>query len=113
MAPLLIGTMIMLGLGNGVVFQLVPQRFPAVVGIVTGIVGAVGGVGGFLLPAVLGAARQMTGSYTAGLATMGGAAAMAALSLAALRRTARVRAGLWDELARIEPSIGESVQQAG
>ena len=57
----------LLGMGNGAVFQLVPQRFPDRMGIVTGVVGAAGGLGGFFLPSVLGAVREMTGSYAAGL----------------------------------------------
>ncbi len=36
-----------LGMGNGAVFQLVPQRFRKEIGMVTGIVGAAGGIGGF------------------------------------------------------------------
>jgi NNP family nitrate/nitrite transporter-like MFS transporter len=56
-----------LGMGNGAVFQLVPQRFPARIGLVTGIVGAAGGLGGFFLPTLLGMAKDYTGSYTAGL----------------------------------------------
>ena len=44
----------MLGLANGAVFQLVPQRFSKEVGMVTGIVGAAGGLGGFFLPTLLG-----------------------------------------------------------
>src|SRR5262249_47951001 len=36
----------MLGMGNGAVFQLVPQRFPKEIGVITGIVGAAGGIGG-------------------------------------------------------------------
>lgn len=58
----------LLGMGNGAVFQLVPQRFPERIGIVTGIVGAAGGLGGFLLPSALGAVRDATGSYVMGLA---------------------------------------------
>src|SRR5262249_3136683 len=46
---LLVLTMAMLGMGNGAVFQLVPQRFPDRVGLLTGLVGAAGGLGGFLL----------------------------------------------------------------
>ena len=57
----------LLGMGNGAVFQLVPQRFPNRIGIVTGVVGAAGGLGGFFLPFVLGAVRDATGSYAAGL----------------------------------------------
>jgi len=58
-----------LGMGNGAVFQLVPQRFPDRIGLVTGIVGAAGGLGGFFLPMLLGLTKDYTGSYTAGLLT--------------------------------------------
>jgi MFS transporter, NNP family, nitrate/nitrite transporter len=64
---LLILTMAMLGMGNGAVFQLVPQRFPESVGVLTGIVGAAGGLGGFLLPNILGTLKQQTGSFGPGL----------------------------------------------
>jgi NNP family nitrate/nitrite transporter-like MFS transporter len=57
----------LLGMGNGAVFQLVPQRFPDRIGIVTGVVGAAGGLGGFFLPSILGAVRELTGSYALGL----------------------------------------------
>jgi NNP family nitrate/nitrite transporter-like MFS transporter len=57
----------MLGMGNGAVFQIVPQRFPEGMGIVTGIVGAAGGLGGFMLPTLLGAMKDLTGEYRAGL----------------------------------------------
>src|SRR4029077_3693527 len=46
--PLALGTALMfvgmgmLGMGNGSVFQLVPQRFPKEIGVMTGIVGAAG-----------------------------------------------------------------------
>ena len=58
----------LLGMGNGAVFQLVPQRFPERIGLVTGIVGAAGGLGGFFLPSVLGAIRDSYGTYAPGLA---------------------------------------------
>jgi NNP family nitrate/nitrite transporter-like MFS transporter len=64
---LLFVTMALLGMGNGAVFQLVPQRFPERIGLVTGVVGAAGGLGGFMLPSVLGALRDFTGSYAPGL----------------------------------------------
>jgi MFS transporter, NNP family, nitrate/nitrite transporter len=59
-------TMGMLGLGNGAVFQLVPQRFSQEIGVVTGIVGAAGGIGGFLLPNLLGQMKQWTASFGGG-----------------------------------------------
>jgi NNP family nitrate/nitrite transporter-like MFS transporter len=65
--PLLFVTVGLLGMGNGAVFQLVPQRFASRMGIVTGIVGAAGGLGGFFLPSVLGAAKDATGTYAIGL----------------------------------------------
>ena len=63
---LLFLSMALLGLGNGAVFQLVPERFPEDIGVVSGIVGAAGGLGGFFLPVVLGAVQQLTGSFSAG-----------------------------------------------
>jgi len=60
-----------LGMGNGSVFQLVPQRFRDDIGVVTGVVGAAGGFGGFLLPFVIGALKDVTGSYGAGFFIFG------------------------------------------
>ena len=56
-----------LGMGNGAVFQLVPQRFAGRMGLITGLVGAAGGLGGFFLPTMLGALRDRFGSYGPGL----------------------------------------------
>lgn len=58
--------MMALGMGNGAVFQLVPQHFAKEIGMVTGIVGAAGGIGGFFLPNILGSLKQMTGTYAIG-----------------------------------------------
>lgn len=63
MVALLVIGMACLGMGNGAVFQLVPLRFRAEIGVATGVVGAVGGLGGFALPTLLGAAKQATGSF--------------------------------------------------
>lgn len=56
----------LLGMGNGAVFQLVPQRFGKQIGSVTGLVGAAGGIGGFLLPMLLSGAKQWTGQFAGG-----------------------------------------------
>lgn len=63
-----------LGMGNGSVFQLVPQRFQKEIGIITGIVGAAGGLGGYFLPKILGNLKQSTGSYTPGFLIISGIA---------------------------------------
>jgi MFS transporter, NNP family, nitrate/nitrite transporter len=73
--------MLALGMGNGSVFQLVPQRFPSEIGVMTGLVGMTGGVGGFYLAFSLGYSKQFTGSYQAGLLVF---AALAALALVGL-----------------------------
>ncbi len=67
MVWLLIIGMSCLGMGNGAVFQLVPQRFRAEIGVATGVVGAFGGLGGFLLPTLLGSVKQVSGSFAPGL----------------------------------------------
>ena len=71
----------LLGMGNGAVFQLVPQRFGDRMGLITGIVGAAGGVGGFFLPSVLGATRDVTGTYRLGLTLVAGAFLLGAFVL--------------------------------
>jgi NNP family nitrate/nitrite transporter-like MFS transporter len=55
-----------LGMANGAVFQLLPQRFRRDVGIMTGLVGAGGGIGGFYLASSLGFSKGLTGSYQFG-----------------------------------------------
>jgi len=77
----LIAGMAILGMGNGAVFQLVPQRFGRDVGLMTGLVGMTGGIGGFYLAASLGYAKQFTGSYTFGFSVF---AAMALVAFAGI-----------------------------
>src|SRR5690606_4245989 len=57
---LFVVAMLALGTGNGAVFQLVPQRFQAEIGIMTGLVGMAGGGGGFYLASSLGVAKQVS-----------------------------------------------------
>jgi NNP family nitrate/nitrite transporter-like MFS transporter len=65
--PMLFLAMGMLGMGNGSVFQIAPQRFPADIELTTGIVGAAGGLGGFFLPSAIGALKDSSGSFGLGL----------------------------------------------
>ena len=76
-----VGAMLALGMGNGAVFQLVPQRFRKEIGVMTGLVGMAGGIGGFYLASSLGYAKQITGSYQIGFLIF---AALALLALAGL-----------------------------
>ncbi len=71
-----LGIALMLGLGNGAVFKLVPQYFPNEVGTVTGLVGAAGGLGGFFPPLILGILRDQLGSFVPGFVALGAVAAI-------------------------------------
>ena len=93
--PVFILGMLCLGMGNGAVFQLVPQRFSKEIGVMTGLVGMTGGVGGFYLASSLGYSRQLTGSYGSGFLIF------ALLALAALGCLTMVRGrwrSTWSEL---------------
>ena len=76
--------MLALGMGNGSVFQLVPQRFRREIGVMTGLVGMTGGVGGFYLGTSLGYSKQLTGSYQAGFLVFAGLAMLALVGLTGL-----------------------------
>jgi NNP family nitrate/nitrite transporter-like MFS transporter len=86
-------TMLALGMGNGAVFQLVPQRFRREIGVMTGLVGMAGGVGGFYLASSLGYSRQMTGSYQAGFLIFATLALLALVGLSRVKRRWRTTWG--------------------
>ncbi len=85
--------MLALGMGNGAVFQLVPQRFRKEIGVMTGLVGMAGGVGGFYLASSLGYSRQVTGSYTAGFCVFSVLALLALAGLSAIKQRWRTTWG--------------------
>ena len=110
-----LGCAALLGLGNGAVFKLVPQYFPAETGTVTGLVGAMGGLGGFFPPLLLGFFRDRTGAIWPGFVLLAATSLvlwwtnrsvfiprqqkLELLLPAELRRTAdRLRAGAWATL---------------
>jgi NNP family nitrate/nitrite transporter-like MFS transporter len=70
-----------LGMANGSVFQLLPQRFGKDIGVMTGLVGAGGGVGGFYLASSLGYSKGLTGSYLTGFLLFAGLCFLATLGL--------------------------------
>jgi len=103
---------LLLGLGNGAVFKLVPERFPKDTGTVTGLVGALGGLGGFFPPLLLGVFRDRLGVLWPGFLLLSATALVLryanqrvfkpadvawtqSLSPAARRGLERARAGAW------------------
>jgi NNP family nitrate/nitrite transporter-like MFS transporter len=82
-----------IGLGNGAVFKLVPEYFPNAVGSVTGLVGAAGGLGGFFPPLVLGAVKQLTGTFAPGFVLLA-LFALACLALLVAAERARPSAAV-------------------
>lgn len=95
---LFVMAMLALGVGNGAVFQLVPQRFGAEIGVMTGLVGMAGGLGGFYLASSLGFARQLTGGFAPGFLIFAGLAVLALIGLAVVKRRWRET---WTTSARI------------
>ncbi len=90
-----------LGIGNGAVFQLVPQRFRSELGVMTGLVGFAGGVGGFYLASSLGLAQKYTGSSSAGFLIFAGLALVALVGLVFVKGRWRATWGAELENARI------------
>ena len=80
-----VAAMATLGMGNGAVFQLVPQRFRKEIGVMTGLVGMAGGVGGFYLASSLGYAKQITGSYQIGFVIFAALAVLALVGLSSVK----------------------------
>jgi NNP family nitrate/nitrite transporter-like MFS transporter len=60
-----------LGMANGSVFQLVPQRFGKDIGVMTGLIGAAGGLGGTALIKTFGWSQGTFEGYTAGFLIFG------------------------------------------
>jgi len=74
-------TMAVLGMGNGTIFQMVPQRFREDIGFVSGLIGAAGGLGGFFVPSLLGWLKDLTGSFGTGFLLFAIGAVMCVVAL--------------------------------
>lgn len=85
--------MLALGMGNGAVFQLVPQRFGREIGVMTGLVGMAGGLGGFYLASSLGLSKQWTGTYQTGFLIFAALAVVALIGLSAIKQRWRTTWG--------------------
>ena len=90
-----------LGVGNGAVFQLVPQRFRKEIGVMTGLVGFGGGIGGFYLAYSLGYAKKLTGSPSAGFLIFAALALVALIGLTSVKARWRTTWGAALQGARI------------
>ncbi|MEP6999770.1 MAG: nitrate/nitrite transporter [bacterium] len=107
MAILVLG-MACLGLGNGAVFQLVPQCFRREIGVATGFIGAIGGLGGFFLPTLLGQIKQTTGSFQIGFVVLG-SVAMVLLALLRVLTTTNIDWALsWRRAEQVAPLVKQA-----
>jgi NNP family nitrate/nitrite transporter-like MFS transporter len=88
----LVTALTFMGFGNGVVFQVVSDRFPKQIGLASGVIGAAGGLGGFFLPLWLGGLKDLTGTYATGLWLFAAVAAGAAVSTMIIRSRETVTA---------------------
>ncbi len=86
-------SMLAFGMGNGAVFQLIPQGFSREIGVMTGLVGMAGGGGGFYLASSLGLSKQYTGSYHPGFLVFAVLAVAALIALTLLKERWRRKWG--------------------
>lgn len=86
-----------LGMANGSVFQLLPQRFAKDLGVMTGLVGCGGGVGGFYLATSLGYAKSATGSCSIGFLIFAGLCVLAITGLSVVKTRWRTTWGAISE----------------
>lgn len=87
-------TMANLGMANGAVFQLVPQRFAKDIGVMVGIVGAAGGLGGTALIKTLGWSKDAFDGYTVGFLIFAGVTLIAIIGLGLVKTRWRTTWGL-------------------
>ncbi len=83
-----------LGMANGAVFQLVPQRFGKDIGIMTGLVGCAGGLGGTALIKTLGWSKGAFDGYSAGFLIFGGVVVVAIIGLSLVKTRWRTTWGV-------------------
>jgi NNP family nitrate/nitrite transporter-like MFS transporter len=82
-----------LGMANGAVFQLVPQRFGKDIGIMTGLVGCAGGLGGTVLIKTLGWSKETFDGYTVGFLIFSAIVIIAIIGLSFVKKRWRATWG--------------------
>ncbi len=83
-----------LGMANGAVFQLVPQRFGKDIGIMTGLVGCAGGLGGTALIKTLGWSKGAFDGYSAGFMIFAAVVILAIVGLSMVKTRWRTTWGV-------------------
>jgi len=83
-----------LGMANGAVFQLVPQRFGKDIGIMTGLVGCAGGLGGTALIKTLGWSKGAFDGYSAGFLIFASVVVVAIIGLSLVKTRWRTTWGV-------------------
>ena len=83
-----------LGMANGSVFQLVPQRFGKDIGIMTGLVGCAGGLGGTALIKTLGWSKGAFDGYAAGFMIFAAVVVVALVGLSMVKTRWRTTWGV-------------------
>lgn len=101
-----------LGMGNGAIFQMVPQSFRKEIGVVTGLVGAFGGLGGFALPYLLGSVKQATGSYANGWLILSGFVVFALIVLRVKMATSASWRVSWAPIPEVQLEAAEEELRA-
>lgn len=85
--PVMLCLMALLGLGNGVIFQIVSLRYMGMMGTASGVIGAAGALGGFILPVWFGIMKDFTQSYGSGFMLLGVVALVAYTSSTMISRS--------------------------
>lgn len=92
------------GIGNGVIFKLVPQYFSKQAGTANGIVSMMGGLGGFFPPLMLSIIHSATGQYSIGFMALSQVALASLIFILWMNFTDRLK--LSDEVFR---STGQGI----
>ena len=88
--PLTVTMLLLLGFGNGVVFQVASLRYQGMMGTASGFVGAAGGLGGFFLPFWFGLLKDLTGTYASGFLVFVVLTGIATASVIYIQRSLRI-----------------------